>query len=79
MKERFIPFNNIQQRLITEVMERTRKEINEALTIVYEDLGITEELAKGGCSFLLHSDYSGLDVVKLPENLSERKNKLRRF
>lgn len=73
MKEKFVSFNKIQRRFITEVMERTGREINEALTIIYEDLGITEELAKGDCSFILRSDYSGLDVVESPKSKEEEK------
>lgn len=73
MSKKFISFTRIQRKLITEVMERTQKEINETLTIIYEDLGIAEKLAKGDCSFLLRSDYSGLDIVESPESEKERK------
>jgi len=68
-KADFIKFGKVQQNYLIEVQTRTLKEFNDALNIVYEELGIVEKLkqAPPGTYKLRLRDLSGLDVLPSPQ------------
>lgn len=60
----FIKFSKVQQGFIAEVVNRQRREFNEALGSIYEDLGIAEKILQAPPgTFVLRKDFSGLDVL----------------
>lgn len=60
----FIRFSKVQQGYLNEIRVRQVKEFNEALQIVYEELGIVEEMerAKNKIYKLKLDDLSGIDI-----------------
>lgn len=70
-KPNFIEFSKLQQSYLNEVRTRQVKEFNEAIQVVYEELGIMDKIMKApeGMYKLRVKDLSGLDV--LPIRLQE--------
>ena len=65
-KEEFIKFSKVQASYLNEILLRQQGELNEAITVVYEDLGIADKIlkAKPG-TYVLRKDFSGLDVLPI--------------
>jgi len=63
----FIRFSKVQQRLLNEIRNNQMKEFNEAVGMIYEELGITEKILKAppGTYKLRIQDCSGLDVLPI--------------
>lgn len=60
----FIRFTKLQKNYLSEVRTRQLNELNEALGIVYEELGIAEKIAGAPPGkYKLRQDLSGLDVL----------------
>lgn len=65
----FIEFSNVQKGYLTEVINRQRREFNEALESVYEELGIIEKILQAPPDkYKLRKDCSGLDVLAVEPN-----------
>jgi len=70
-EENFIEFTPIQKRLLAETQNRIGRIMSEAMGMIYEELGITEDQKKNPMKYVLNNDLTGLIVVdeKLkPEN-----------
>ena len=53
MKKRTIMFTDVQKRLIKEVLEKSRRELNDILILIYKELGILEKVtSESGWSLL---------------------------
>lgn len=63
-KPDFIKFNKVQQNYLMEVRIRQLKEFNEAVNIVFEELGIVDRIRKApsGTYKLRMQDLSGIDI-----------------
>ena len=70
----FIKFSKIQQSYLIEMRARTLREFNEAVSTVFEELGIVDKIKKAppGTYKLRMEDLSGVDI--LPVKLSEKDN-----
>lgn len=64
-KPNFIEFSKVQQSYLMEVRTRQLQEFNEAISSVYEELGILERIKKApsGTYKLRIEDLSGVDIV----------------
>ncbi|GAH35018.1 unnamed protein product [marine sediment metagenome] len=63
-KADFIEFSKLQKSYIDEVLKRQRDEFNEIIDMIYDELGITEEILKAPPgTYNLRKDCSGLDVL----------------
>lgn len=70
----FIKFSDVQKNYLKEIRNRQLKELNEAITLVYGELGIREKMAQANPgTYRLRQDFSGLDV--LPTMPKDNKNK----
>ena len=69
-KPDFIKFSKVQTGLLLEIRNRQLKEFNEAVGLVYDELGITEKILKAppGTYKLRMQDLSGLDVLPVKPN-----------
>jgi len=64
---KFIRFSKIQSSLLREIRNRQVEEINVAVALIYDDLGITEEVLKAlPGTYVLRQDCSGTDVIPPP-------------
>ena len=69
----FIKFSGIQSGYLNEVLRRQRREFNEAVELVYAELGITEKILQAPLGkYKLRQDCSGLDVLLI--KLGEKDN-----
>jgi len=66
-KPDFIEFSKVQQRLLNEIRNNQMKEFNEAVGMIYEELGITEKIlnAPPGTYKLRVRDCSGVDILPI--------------
>jgi hypothetical protein len=66
-KPNFIEFSKLQQSYLNEVRTRQVKEFNDAIQVVYEELGIMDKVMKApeGMYKLRVKDLSGLDVLPI--------------
>lgn len=63
-KSNFIKFSETQQGYLNEILRRQRREFNEAVQTVYEELGIMEKILNAPPGkYRLRPDRSGLDIV----------------
>jgi len=67
-KPNFIEFSKVQQAYLNEIRNKQMKEFNEAVGMIYEELGITEKILKAppGTYTLRIRDCSGVDVLIAP-------------
>ena len=72
-KPSFIKFSKVQRNYLNEIIVRQRREFNEALQLVHEELGITEKISQAPSgTYTLRQDFSGLDVLPIkPESKKE--------
>lgn len=71
----FIRFSKVQKNYLNEILSRQREKFNEAVGLVYEELGITEKISKAPSgTYNLRQDCSGLDVLAVPVKLSGKDN-----
>ena len=65
---KFIRFTELQRKYVTEMRNKAQGIINEALRVVYKELGILEKIDKAppGMYVVRMKDCSGLDI-KPPE------------
>ena len=69
----FIRFSKVQKNYLNEILSRQREKFNEAVDLIYEELGITEKISKAPFgTYNLRKDCSGLDV--LPVKLNGKDN-----
>lgn len=69
---RFIKFSKVQASYLNEMLLRQQRELNEAITTVYEDLGIAEKILQAPQgTYVLRKDFSGLDVVPVAPEAGE--------
>ena len=64
-KPNFINFSKVQTGFLLEIRNKQLKEFNEAIQLVYDELGITEKILKAppGTYKLRMADLSGLDIL----------------
>jgi len=71
-KSNFIKFSKIQMSYLSEVRFRQRREWNEALESVYQELNIIEKILQSTIgTYILRQDLSGLDIVT-PKPLTKK-------
>jgi len=70
LKPSFIAFNKVQQNYLIEVRNRQLKEFNEAVNIIFEQLGIVDRIRKAppGTYKLRMQDLSGVDILPIKKN-----------
>jgi len=68
-----IPFKQIHIQLLTEVRKRQENEINEALQLIYQDLGIDVAMKRNLGSYELKGDLSGIEKVIYQDERDNRK------
>ena len=74
-KPNFIRFSKLQKNYLNEILSRQQEKFNEAVGLVYEELGITEKISKAPPgTYNLRQDCSGLDVLAVPVKPSEKDN-----
>ena len=65
----FIKFSKVQQKYLNEVLARQRREFNEAVQAVYEELGIMEKILQASPGkYIMRKDRSGLDILPVKPN-----------
>jgi hypothetical protein len=66
-KADFIKFSKVQQAYLNEIRNKQLREFNEAVGMIYEELGIKEKILKApsGTYKLRVQDCSGLDVLPI--------------
>jgi len=66
-KADFIEFSKVQQAYLNEIRNNQMKEFNEAVGMIYEELGITEKILKAppGTCKLRMQDCSGVDIFPI--------------
>jgi len=66
-----IKFSQTQQRLCQEVKMRHDQafvfDLQAVLAMIFQDLGIEEDVKAGKLKIQLRNDYSGLDVIEEPQ------------
>lgn len=71
-KSNFIKFSKVQLNYLSEVRFRQRREWNEALESVYQELNIVERILQSTMgTYVLRQDLSGLDIIT-PEELEKK-------
>ena len=67
-KPNFIKFSELQKNYLNEILTRQRGEFNEAVDLVYVELGIKEKILNAPLgTYQLRLDCSGLDIIKVPK------------
>ena len=63
----FIRFSKVQQAYLNEIRNRQMREFNEAVELIYEELGIVEKILKAppGTYKLKIKDCSGVDIFPI--------------
>lgn len=68
----FIEFTKLQTNYLREVRDRQIKEFNDALTVVYEELGIIEDVIQAPPGmYNLKQDLSGVDILPVAQQDEE--------
>ena len=71
----FIRFSKVQKNYLNEILSRQREKFNEAVDLVYEELGIKEKISKAPPrTYNLRRDCSGLAVLAVPVKPSGKDN-----
>lgn len=75
-EKEFIKFPKIATMLFAELMEKHQRSVNDVLSEVYVELGLTERIEnseKSGEIFQLRPDFSGIDIIKEKESKNGKK------
>jgi len=66
-KPDFLQFSKVQQAYLNEIRNKQMREFNEAVGMIYEELGITEKILKAppGTYKLRIQDCSGVDILPI--------------